>query len=261
MDYQNIQLTMENSVAHLMLNRANVCNAFNAQLISEVRGAIQKVKNSPTRVLVICAAGKHFCAGGDIEWMKNAQHADYQKNYDDMYEISCMFDDIYSIEIPTIAKVQGAAIGGGVGFVAACDIAICSTNAVFSLSEAKAGLVPACTTAYLLHKIPATYLRRYFITGEKIEASTARAIGLVSEVCDLENLDEQTALLCDHILQCGPNATKMAKSLLRDVPNMSYQDFLVHGAKTVAKMRMSEEGREGFQAFLEKRKPHWRIKN
>ncbi|BBM87013.1 enoyl-CoA hydratase-related protein [Candidatus Uabimicrobium amorphum] len=261
MDYQNIQLTMEDSIAYLMLNRPNVCNAFNAQLISEVRGAIQKIKNSHIRVLVICAAGKHFCAGGDLQWMKDAQHADYQKNYDDMYEISCMFDDIYSIEIPTIAKVQGAAIGGGVGFVAACDIAICSTEAVFSLSEAKAGLVPACTTAYLLHKIPPTYLRRYFITGEKINAQTAHAIGLVSEVCEFENLTGQIALLCDHILQCGPNATQMAKALLRDVPNMSYAEFLVHGAKTVAKMRMSDEGREGFQAFLEKRKPHWRIEN
>ncbi|WP_372365927.1 enoyl-CoA hydratase-related protein [Candidatus Uabimicrobium sp. HlEnr_7] len=258
MNYQNIQLTEQNSVAYLRLNRSDVCNAFNAALISEVREAIKTLKNSNLRALVVCAAGKHFCAGGDIQWMKNAQSANYQENYKDMYEISCMFDDIYSLEIPTIAKVQGAAIGGGVGFVAACDIAICSTNAFFSLSEAKAGLVPACITAYLLHKIPPTYLRRYFITGEKISAPIAEKIGLITQVCDPQDLDKQVTLFCENILQCGPNATKMAKKLLRDVPNMEYENFLAHGAEMVAKMRMSEEAREGFLAFLEKRNPNWR---
>lgn len=259
MNFENINLTIKDKIANLAFNRPKACNAFNEFLVADVRRAIKIIKeNKDIRILIISGVGKHFCGGGDIKWMERAQDYDYEKNMQEMYQISCMFDDIYSLPIPTIAKIKGAAIGGGIGFIAACDIALASQNAVFSLSEAKAGLIPACTTAYLLEKISPNYLRRYFITGEQFGADTALNMGLIIEVCAEENLDDKVKNICESILECGPCAVVMAKELLLKVPQMKYQEFLHYGAEMVAKMRMSAEAREGFLAFIEKRKPCWR---
>jgi methylglutaconyl-CoA hydratase len=168
-----------------------------------------------------------------------------------------MFEELYALPIPTIAKVNGAAMGGGVGLVATCDIAVASSAANFSLSEVRVGLVPACISPYLLQKVARSFLRNYFLTGVRFDASKAKEMGLVSEVVEPNRLDEMVNTVSGQILSCGPQALKMAKELLDRVPGMPASQHMEYTARMIANLRSSEEGQEGLSAFLEKRKPKW----
>ena len=259
-DYKYIQVSLETEVALVELNRPEIHNAFDDTLIAELRKVFQEIPKTQARVLILTGSGKSFCAGADLNWMKRMKDYNYDENYRDAYELSEMLKELACIPIPTIAKVNGAAIGGGVGLVAACDMAFASTRAIFSLSEVRLGLVPACISPYLLKKIHPGNLRAYFLTGIRFPADKAKEIGLVNEVVEPLQLDGWVDEAVKNVLSCGPEALKIAKELLEKIPQMNEKESMEYTAKVISEIRISKEGQEGLNAFLEKRKPYWQKK-
>lgn len=256
--YKTILFTIQQQYATIQLNRPEIHNAFDDIMIAELIQAFADVANHPEiRVLVITGAGKSFCAGADMNWMRRMKNYGLEENRADAMKLSEMLEKLSLLPIPTIAQVNGASVGGGVGIVAGCDIAIASTTAIFSLSEVRIGLVPACISPYLLRKIPDGKLRPYFLTGARISAEKAKDIGLIYDVVPEQNLAETVSGLVQNILQCGPQAIKTAKELLDRVPQMSATQYIPYTAEIIAQLRIGQEGQEGLSAFLEKRKPKW----
>ena len=257
-NYELIVTTKENEVLHIELNRPGIHNAFDDKLIKELYDVFAKVEeNNEIRILVLTGRGKSFCAGADLNWMHRMKNFSFDQNYKDSYELAKMLEKLHTITIPTIAKVNGAAIGGGLGLVAACDISIASTQAIFSLSEVKLGLVPACISPYLIKRVNKGMLRHLFLTGTRFDAVKAKEIGLVNEAVQPDKLDEITAKTIKKILSCGPKSLTIAKELLEKVPYMKPEEYMKYNADLIAKLRVSDEGQEGLGAFLEKRKPAW----
>lgn len=260
-DYKTLLVQKKNDIFEIILQRPDIHNAFDDVLISELIDVFKNAReDSSLRILTITGEGKSFCAGADINWMKRMKEYTFEENYNDSYQLSEMFHMLHTLPIPTIAKVNGAAIGGGVGLVAACDIVIASTKAFFSLSEVKIGLVPACISPYLIYRINGGSLPYYFLSGKRFNADVAKQIGLVNEVVEHEKLDETVTELVEKIISCGPNALKMAKELLDKVPGMKPEEYMKYTSKMIADLRISDEGQEGLSAFLEKRKPNWTAK-
>ena len=257
-DFKTIQVLVKGSVARIFFNRPRLHNAFNNTFIDEMLEAIALIKaRQEIRILVLEGNGKSFCSGADVNWIKEAIHVPEEKNYAECYKLTEMFHALYSIPIPTIAKVHGVALGGGAGLVCVCDMSLATSNTFFSLSQAKAGLVPACIISYLVEKIGAAKARFYILTGRKFLAPEAKEIGLINYICAPELLDKETENLCSQILECGPYALSMAKDLIAKVPKMDVPESMEYMAKALASLRVSQEGQEGFQAFLEKKKPSW----
>lgn len=258
--YQRIVFTLcDNAVAKVELNRPDIRNAFDDVLIAELREVFGEIaKDQRIRVMVLSGRGKTFCAGADMNWMRRMKDFSYEQNYQDSYALSQMLYELFSLPIPTIAKVQGAAVGGGVGLVAACDIIVAASDTMFSLSEVRLGLVPACISPYLLNRVTRGLLRGYFLTGVRFPAARAKEIGLINEVAEPDRLDQTVDDLAAQILSCGPQALKMAKELLARVPQMKQEEWLEYTSKLIADLRVSQEGQEGLTAFLEKREPSWK---
>ena len=246
-------------IARVTLNNPSKHNAFDDQIITQLTEAFSAVgANSNVRVMVLASEGKSFSAGADLDWMKRMASYSYDENLQDVRALALMLQTLKSIPQPTIARIQGAVFGGAVGLVSCCDIAVAATVATFSLSEVKIGLVPATISPYVIDAIGARAARRYFMTAENFSAQTAKHIGLLSEVTGAENLDEQVGLLIDVLLANGPQAVIASKQLVADINGQSIgPDLIEHTCKMIAKIRVSEQGQEGLQAFLEKRKPHW----
>jgi len=256
--YGQIVLSLEDSIARIELNRPNVRNAFDDVLIAELTQALEEIaQNEKIRVLILSGRGKVFCAGADLNWMRRMKDFKYEENFEDSLCLARLFHRLYTMPIPTIAKVHGAAIGGGVGLVAASDLVIASASTIFSLSEVRIGLVPACISPYLLKRVNPGMLRGYFLTGTRFSATRAKEIGLVNEVVAVDQLDQTVEKLVENILACGPRALKMAKELLERVPTMEFKESMEYTARVIADLRIGEEGQEGLSAFLEKRKPSW----
>lgn len=257
--YNTIAVSVEGPVARVVLNRPEVRNAFDDLLIAELNGALDNIaETSDIRVVVLSGEGKTFCSGADLNWMRRMKDYKYQENYEDAYRLSLMLKRLSSMPVPVIARVHGAAIGGGVGLVAASDIAIAAAGTVFSLSEVRIGLVPACISPYLLKRINPGILRGYFLTGTRFPAATAKEIGLVNEVVEEGQLDGEIEGRLAEILSCGPKALKIAKELLDRVPRMEEREWMEYTARVIADMRINTEGQEGLSAFLEKRDPSWK---
>lgn len=258
-EYQTILVGIEGTVARIALNRPDIRNAFDDRLIEEFHQALEAIAgNSEVRVLVLSGQGKTFCSGADLNWMRRMKDYRYEENFEDAYRLSKMLKRLYSMPIPTIARVHGAAIGGGVGLVAASDIVVAASDTMFSLSEVRIGLVPACISPYLLKRITPGTLRAYFLTGARFSAAKGKEIGLVNEVVESEELDHKIRLIVEDILSCGPAALKMAKDLLENVPKMQESEWMEYTARAIADLRVSAEGQEGLTAFLEKREPSWK---
>jgi methylglutaconyl-CoA hydratase len=261
MDYQNILFTREDTgVTRITLNRPHCHNAFDDQTITEIRHALSAVAERPdTRALVLESEGKHFSAGADLDWMRRMADYDFGHNMRDAEALAAMLADLYSLPVPTVARVQGAAFGGAVGLVACCDLAIASDRALFSLSEVRIGLVPATISPYVIRAIGARAALRYSMTGERFDASTAQRLGLVSEVCPADELDSGLQSLLDALLAGGPEAVMAAKDLIRSVAGRGLDEELIEDTcARIAHIRVSAEGQEGLKAFLEKREPAWR---
>ena len=247
------------SVTTLWMNRPDMHNAFNAALIEELTQALAQLADDPaTRVLVLSGKGKSFSAGADIAWMKAGGEASIAANKADAQRLADMLAALAQFPKPTIARVHGAAIGGGMGLAAACDICIASELASFATPEVRLGLIPAAISPVVLRAIGPRQASRYFLTGERISAARALELGLAHEVVSADQLDDTIAHIAKTLCSGGPMAQTAAKSLIRE---LAYQppseEQLNDTANRIATLRASPEGREGLQAFLEKRVPNW----
>jgi methylglutaconyl-CoA hydratase len=256
--YKTIIYKGGGQVARIFLNRPEVHNAFNLTMIRELVDAFRKAASDPAvRVVVLSGKGKSFCAGADLNWMREVIRYSFEQNLAESLELSELDYLIYTLPKPTIARVNGAVIGGGTGFLCACDIALASEEAKFGLSEVKIGLVPAAISPYVWRRIGESQARHYFLTGERMDAKRAREIGLVNEVATAEKLDQKVDEVAAMLLSSGPEAMARCKELLQRMPVMTFEEAKKYTAQMIAELRVSREGQEGMAAFLEKRKPKW----
>jgi methylglutaconyl-CoA hydratase len=258
MAYETIRQEIHAHVATLTLNRPQVRNAFNEVLIAEITAALADLaKNNDVRVLVVSAEGSAFCAGADFHWMGKMVEADFGENLADSLKLADMLAALYRFPRPTIARVQGSAFGGGVGVAACCDIVVAAQTALFSFSEVKIGLVPACISPFVIRRIGEGRTREYFLTGERVTAQRAYEIGYANKVVPEAELDEAVKGYVQQFLAAGPEALGVCKRMLEDVPTLSLAEARDYTARVIANLRVSEEGLEGMKAFLERRKPAW----
>ena len=246
-------------VATVTMNRPDVHNAFDDALIAELTAALAELDADATvRVVVLAAAGRSFSAGADLQWMKRMAQFSDDDNLRDARALAGLMQTLDRMAKPTIARVQGAAFGGGVGLVACCDMAVAAREAVFCLSEVRLGLMPAVISPYVVQAIGARAARRYFLTAERFDAPEALRLGLINGVVDVADLDEAVASLVKPLLAGGPAAIAAAKSLIGAVANRPIGEGVIDDtAHRIARQRASEEGREGIAAFLGKRPAAW----
>jgi methylglutaconyl-CoA hydratase len=257
-EFETITCSFEDKIATITLNRPEVHNAFNEVMIAELTEVFKKIsEDDEVRVVVLTGNGKSFSAGADLNWMKKMINFSYEQNLDDSLKLAELFYLMYSLPKPVIAKVNGAAIGGGTGLVAVCDIAIASEKAKLSLSEVKLGLVPACISPYVIRKVGEGRCREFFLTGERLTAKRAAELGLVNQAVPPEELDKAVQEKAAQLVSSGPDALAMCKELLKNVPGMEFERAKTYTADMIASMRIGDEGQEGMNAFLEKRKPKW----
>ena len=257
--FETLTIERVGPVATVWMDRPDVFNAFNEKLIDELTRACQMLEQDvDVRVLVLGGRGPHFSAGADLNWMRRAAQASEPDNLEDARCFACMLRTLSSLSKPTIARVQGAALGGGTGLTAACDMAVASVDAVFSTSEVKFGIIPAVISPYVLRAIGPRQALRYFQSAEQISAERAMAIGLVHEVAPLELLDAAVAALVKPLLAGGPLAQKATKELIAAVQGQPMDDRTIEDtAQRIARQRRTDEAREGVSAFFDKRGPAW----
>ena len=244
----------------ITMNRPERHNAFDDALITELTEAFRSMEaEDGVRIVVLSGAGKSFSAGADLNWMKRMAGFSIEENRRDAMGLAALMRTIAHLRKPTVARVQGAALGGGVGLVACCDIAVATQDAAFALSEVKLGLIPAVISPYVVAAIGERAARRYFLTGERFSAAEAWRLGLVHEIAGSEaEMDELIGAIVDAMLAASPAAQKEAKDLIRAVSNRALTSEVVQDtAERIAKIRASPEGREGVAAFLEKRRAAW----
>ncbi len=256
--FETIILAIKDSVATITLNRPQVHNAFNSTMIRELRAAFGTARDDDSiRVVVLTGAGKSFCAGADLNWMREIIRYSFDQNIEESREVAELMLEIYTLPKPSVAGINGAVIGGGNGLLSACDIAVASDRARFGLSEVKIGLVPAAISPYVIRRIGETAAREYFLTGERFDARRALDIGLVNRVVPHAELESRVMEVVRLLLGSGPEAMASCKELLYRVPAMSLGEAKTYTAEVIARLRVSAEGQEGMAAFLEKRKPAW----
>jgi methylglutaconyl-CoA hydratase len=259
--YETLQIETAHRVAIVWLAREKVRNAFNETMIAELTAAVRALGDDPeVRAIVLAAQGPAFCAGADLDWMRRMSAYSLDDNRRDALALAAMLRTLYECPKPTVARVHGDAYAGGLGIVAACDIAFASTAASFCLSETRLGLIPATIAPYVLRAIGANAARRYFLTAEKFDASEAFRIGLVHDIAPPDQLDAEVNELLGALLATSAQAVAAAKRLVREVAGRALDDALMADtAERIAQMRASDDGREGIAAFLAKRKPRWLV--
>jgi methylglutaconyl-CoA hydratase len=259
MNWQSIDIAMHERVATVTLDRPDVRNAFDEATIAELALAFDELgRDEEVRAIILAANGPAFCAGGDLNWMKAMAGYSDAENVDDALKLADMLRTIYLCPKPIVARIQGDCYAGGMGLVAACDIAVAVEGAQFCLSEVKLGLIPATISPYVIKAMGENAARRYFLTAERFAASEALRIGFVHAVVAAEALDDKVAAIIKALVNNSPNAVKEAKTLVRDMAGRSVdQELLADSARRIADIRASAEGREGVASFLEKRKPSW----
>jgi methylglutaconyl-CoA hydratase len=257
--YSTLVIENTGKVATIWMNRPEVFNAFNEQLIADLTDACRMLDMDPAvRVVVLAGRGKHFSAGADLNWMRRAAEGSEADNLEDARRFARMLQTLSRMSKPTIARIQGAALGGGTGLAAACDMAVASEDAVFSTSEVKFGIIPAVISPYVLRAIGPRQALRYFQTAERISAGRALTLGLVSEVTPVDALDVGVAALIEPLLAGAPSAQKAAKDLIEAIKGRPIdEDTLEDTARRIARQRATAEGRDGVAAFLDKRPPAW----
>ncbi|GHF26936.1 enoyl-CoA hydratase [Kordiimonas sediminis] len=251
-------------IARIRLNRPEVHNAFNAELIAQLHAAfVQLGTDNDVRAIILSGNGKSFSAGADLSWMKDAATFTHAENLEDAEKLSAMLNSIYTCPKPVLALVHGAAMGGGVGLTACADIVLCVEGAKFALSEVRLGLTPATISPFVVAAIGERQARRLFITAERFDATTAKDIGLVHEVYQtLDDAEEAMSNILQDILAGGPHAIADAKHLVLSVSGKPIDAGLrSFTAEQIATRRTSQEGQEGLAAFFEKRSPDWILKS
>ena len=257
--FTTLEIELHGPVATIWMNRPDLHNAFDEILIAELTAAcIALDDDADVRIVVLAGRGKSFSAGADLNWMKRAASNGLDDNLNDARALAHMLRTLAEMNKPTIARVQGAALGGGMGLAAACDVAVASTKAVFATSEVRFGIIPSAISPYVLRAIGARQAYRYFQSAERIDAVRAREIGLVHEAVDPEQLDARVREIVAALLQGGPLAQAAAKNLIRSVNNQPINDILIEEtAHRIAHLRATPEAQEGIAAFLDKRQPNW----
>jgi len=259
--YQTLEIERQGGVAVIWMNRPEVFNAFDEQLIIDLDAACIELDPDPTvRVVILAGRGRHFSAGADLNWMKRASAYSEAQNLEDARRFAGMLRRLAELSKPTIARVQGAALGGGTGLAAACDMAVASADASFSTSEVKFGIIPSVISPYVLRAIGPRHALRYFQSAERISAERALAIGLVGEVVPNDQLDTAIAALVGALMIGAPQAQKAAKGLIAAVSDKPIDSVISEQtAQRIARQRATTEAKEGIAAFLEKRSPPWLV--
>ena len=258
MTYRYLAVRRAGAVEHLTLNRPDVRNAFNEEVIAELRmWAEAAARDGSLRVVVLSGAGKVFSAGADANWMAKMVGYSRQDNVDDATRMAEMFLALNTIPAAVVGRIHGAALGGGAGLTAICDIAVAEESAVFGFTETKLGILPAVISPYVLPKIGQSAARELFLTGMRFSAARAKEIGLVHAVVTAAELDRTVEMYIKELLSASPTAIAAAKALIPQVSGRSPRDAIATTAQAIAAQRISDEGQDGLTAFLEKRKPGW----
>jgi len=257
--YQTIEFEQKNDLGIVWLNRPQIHNAFNETMIAEVIDVFETIsKMQDIRVAILRGRGKSFCAGADLNWMRDVAKYSYEENYKESLNLSRCFYTIYTCEKPTIAIVHGAAIGGANGLLAACDFVYADDNTTFSLSEVKIGIVPACISPYVTKRVGEYGSKELMITGKRFKGPEAEHHQLVNKSLSAEELEAHVNGVIDLLRTSGPKAITQCKNLIFNIANKeTIEEALESTARMIAEIRASEEGQEGMAAFLEKRKPNW----
>jgi methylglutaconyl-CoA hydratase len=259
MNAQTLEISLAHRVAVVWMAREKVRNAFNETVIAELAQTFRELgADDGIRAIVLAGRGPAFCAGADLEWMRRMANYSMQENRADARALADMLHVIHTCPKPTIARVHGDAYAGGMGLVAACDIAFAAANANFCQSETRLGLIPATISPYVLRSMRANAARRYFLTAEKFDAAEAYRIGFVHDIAPLEELDARINALLGTLMETSANAVREAKRLVREIDGRPIDEsLLADSAERIANIRASDDGKEGVRAFLEKRKPRW----
>jgi methylglutaconyl-CoA hydratase len=252
----------EQGIATITLNRPEIHNAFNDEMILSLTNKFKEMESDDAvRVVILTGAGKSFCAGADLNWMKSMVDYSEKENFDDSKRLSDLFETINNFSRPVIGKINGAALGGGVGLVACCDYVIASENSKFGLTEVILGLIPAVISPYVIAKIGESNARATFLSGDRFDGKRAVEIGLVHQVSLDRHFHSDVDQYAEKLLKAAPIAQQVAKSLIKNVISLQgkpYEEISKYTCETIAKKRISPEGQEGMNALLEKRKPNWK---
>ncbi len=249
----------ERGVVTVTMDRPQVRNAFDADLIDRLRTVFESFGDDPDlRAVILTGADGTFSAGADLNWLKGMVDYSFEDNVADSRAFEAMLRAVHDCPRPVVGRVHGHAFGGGTGLVACCDVAVATEGALFAFSEVRLGVVPAVISPYVLRKVAPTHARHLFLTGERFDARRAREIGLVHVTTTPDAIDEAVAAVVDDLLRGGPRAQGEIKSLLRELRRRPGLDEAAdHTVETIARLRVSDEGQEGMNAFLEKRPPSW----
>jgi len=257
--YNGLKVAVQDKVATVLLNRPDVKNAFNDELIAELTRCFNDISSSKKiRIVILTGEGDVFCSGADLNWMRKMANYTREENIADTQRMSEMFEAIDTCSKPVIGRINGSAFGGGVGLIAVCDIAIINKDAQFAFSEVKLGIVPAVISPYIVRKIGLGYARELFTTGERFNADRAKEIGLANHIGTMDEIEEMIAFKVKMLSSSGPVSIFEAKGLLRKLEELGTAEFRSFTAEKIAELRASDEGKEGIASFLEKRKPNWR---
>jgi methylglutaconyl-CoA hydratase len=259
-DFSLLKFEVEDSVARVTLNRPEIRNALNPALLEEIRRAFEEISSlapEHVRVVVLAGEGKAFCAGADVNWMRESLGYDSSTNIADALRMAQTFDAINTCPVPVIARVQGASLGGGIGLIAVCDIVVLAQGTTLGLTEVKLGIAPAVISPYVLAKIGRGHARALALTGERFGAERAVAIGLAHVMVPEDELDAEITRIVGEVLGSSPQGIRRMKQLIATVPSLTPDEAMQLTAETIAALRVSDEGQEGLTAFLEKRKPRW----
>lgn len=255
-----VEYSHNQRIATVTMNRPEIHNALSSQLLGDLQAALQELSADERLAgVVLTGAGKSFSAGADLAMMQAAAKYSEEQNRQDARRMAGAFEQINNFPAPIVARVNGAAMGGGLGLLAVCDIVIAAQTARLAFSEVKLGIAPAMISPYVISKIGASWARRLFVTGERFTPALARELGLVHTVVPLDDLDATVEDMLQELLSSAPQALRACKTLAKDVGKMDLYTARDFTAETIARLRVSEEGQEGLKAFLEKRKPRWII--
>ena len=260
MQYETLMVDVAGHVATVTLNRPEMRNAFNETMIADVTAAFTALgARDDVRAIVLAGSGKAFCAGADLNWMRKMAGYSDEENRADAMCLARMLSAVYRCPKPVVARVHGDAYAGGIGLVCTADIVIAADTVHFCLSEARLGLMPATIAPYVIRALGEQASRRYFVTAEAFDCATAQRLGLVSEMVSVDALDATVQRVVDALVANSPNAVRECKQLVQDVAGQTLDDALIEDtANRIARIRASDEGRDGVASFLEKRAPRWR---
>ena len=250
-----IELKLSKNVATLTLNRPEIHNAFNAELITGLTKTLEELKTQDVRALILTGAGKSFCAGADLNWMSSMKTWSEEENFQDSKKMAKMFHTLNTMPMPVIGRVNGHALGGGSGLVACCDYVVANEEALFGFTEARLGLLPAVISPFVMAKIGESHARAWFLSGERFNSEEAKRMNLVHELTNLDDIDERVEKVTTSFLQAGPEAARAAKSLIFKVRVAQMVED--ETCRIISKIRVGPEGQEGMRALLAKDKPKW----